>query len=108
MPEEYSDAEFIPSWDPAKRRKMAYIDSIAYMLYSSNIKSHDLKMLIDYDGCALYNDGTSLDGLIYRDIMHVSKLSFRQYASQFDVLLDTMRDMEKGDFVLGDFVYMRG
>lgn len=100
MPEEHSYAEFIPSWDPSKRRKMAYIDSIAYMLYSSNIKSYELKMLIDYDGCALYNDGTSLDGLIYRDIMCVSRLSFRQYASQFDVLLDTMRNMEKDGFFL--------
>lgn len=108
LPEEYSYAEFIPSWDPSKRRKMAYIDSIAYMLYSSNIKSYDLKMLIDYDGCALYNDGTILDGLIYRDIMYVSRLSFRQYASQFDVLLDTMRNMEKGDFILGDLVFMGG
>lgn len=100
LPEEHSYAEFIPSWDPSKRRKMAYIDSIAYMLYSSNIKSYELKMLIDYDGCALYNDGTSLDGLIYRDIMCVSRLSFRQYASQFDVLLDTMRNMEKDGFFL--------
>lgn len=108
LPEEYSDAEFIPSWDPSKRRKMAYIDSIAYMLHSSNIKSYDLKMLIDDDGCALYNDGTILDGLIYRDITYVTRLSFRQYASQFDVLLDTMRNMEKGDFILGDLVFMGG
>lgn len=108
LPEEYSYAEFIPSWDPSKRRKMAYIDSIAYMLYSSNIKSYDLKMLIDDDGCALYNDGTILDGLIYRDITYVTRLSFRQYASQFDVLLDTMRNMEKGDFILGDLVFMGG
>lgn len=100
LPEEYSYAEFIPSWDPSKRRKMAYIPSIAYMLYSSNIKSYDLKMLIDYDGCALYNDGTSLDGLIYRDIMYVSRLSFRQYASQFDKMLTTMVEMENGEFFI--------
>lgn len=98
LPNEHSDAEFVPSWEPSKRRKMAYIDSIAYMLYSSNIKSDDLQMLIDHDGCALYNGGTSLDGLIYRDIIYVSRLTFRQYASQFDILLDTMRGMENDRF----------
>ena len=98
LPNEHSDAEFVPSWDPSKRRKMAYIDSIAYMLHSSGIKSDDLQMLIDHDGCALYNDGTSLDGLIYRDIVYVSRQTFRQYASQFDILLDTMRDMENDHF----------
>lgn len=100
LPREGDYAEFIPSWDPSKRRKMAYIDSIAYMLYSSGIKSDDLKMLIDRDGCALYNDGTSLDGLLYRDINYVSRCTFRQYASQFDKMLTTMDKMENGEFFI--------
>lgn len=91
-------AEFIPALDPSKRRNMAYIDSIAYMLYSSNIKSDDLKMLIDHDGCALYTDGTAISGDLYRDIICVSRYAFRYYAKQFDDLLDTMLDMENDNF----------
>ena len=108
LPEEYSDAEFIPSWDPSKRRKMAYIDSIAYMLHSSDIRANKLKMLIDCYGCTLYNGGIIIDSSLYEDINRVSSDAFYHYTKQFDVLLDTMHDMEKGDFVLGDFVYMRG
>lgn len=87
---------------------MAYIDSIAYMLYSSGIKSDDLKMLIDRDGCALYNDGTSLDGLLYRDINYVSRCTFRRYASQFDKLLTAMDEMEHGEFFLGTLTVQNG
>lgn len=108
LPREGDYAEFIPSWDPSKRRKMAYIDSIAYMLYSSGIKSDDLKMLIDRDGCALYNDGTSLDGLLYRDINYVSRCTFRRYASQFDKLLTAMDEMEHGEFFLGTLTVQNG
>lgn len=98
LPKKDDYAVFIPSWDPLKRREMAYIDSIAYMLYSSNIKSGNLKLLIDRDGCALYDDGTIISGDLYIDIYHVSRYTFRHNAYQFDDLLDKMLDMENGNF----------
>lgn len=98
LPNFNDHAEFIPSWDPSKRRIMAYIDSIAYMLYSSDIKSDNLKMLIDRDGCELYDDGTAIMGDLYRDIIWVSRYPFRHYAKQFDDLLHTMSEMENDNF----------
>lgn len=100
LPEEYSEAEFIPSCDPSRRIQMAYTDSIAYMLYSSGIKADKLKMLIDYYGCMLYDGGTSIDASLYEDINRVSSDAFYHYTKQFDVLLDTMQNMEKGGFFL--------
>ena len=98
LPEEYSYAVFIPSLDPSKRRKMAYIDSIAYMLHSSGIRANKLKILIDCYGCTLYNGGIIIDSSLYEDINRVSRNTFYSYAKQFDDLLDTMHDMEKGGF----------
>lgn len=97
---DHQHAEFIPSWDPSKRRKTGYIDSIAYMLYSSNIKSDNLGMFIDNEKCVFYDDGTCINSLLYRDIVHVTNYTFRHYAYQFDDLLDTMRKMENDEFFL--------
>lgn len=108
LPEEHSDAEFIPALDPAKRIKTTYIESFAYMLYSSGIKADKLKMLINRYECILYNGGTIIDALLYEDMNRVSRNTFRNYMKRFDKILAAMLEMEKGDFVLGDFVYMRG
>lgn len=108
LPEEHSDAEFIPALDPAKRIKTTYIESFAYMLYSSGIKADKLKMLIDRYECILYDGGTIIDALLYEDMNHVSRNTFRNYMKRFDKILAAMLEMEKGDFILGDFVYMRG
>lgn len=108
LPEEHSDAEFIPALDPAKRIKSTYIESFAYMLYSSGIKADKLKMLINRYECILYNGETIIDTLLYEDMNLVSRNTFRNYMKRFDKILAAMLEMEKGDFVLGDFVYMRG
>lgn len=104
----HSEAEFIPSFDPSRRIQMAYTDSIAYMLYSSGIKAEKLKMLIDRYECILYNGETIIDASLYEDINHVPRNAICHYANQFDKIVTDMDEMEKGDFVLGDFVYMRG
>lgn len=101
-------AEFIPSLDPSRRIKMAYTDSIAYMLYSSGIKADKLKMLIDRYECILYNGGTIIDASLYEDINRVSGNAFCHYANQFDKIVTAMDEMKKGDFVLGNFVFMEG
>jgi hypothetical protein len=103
LPEEHSDAEFIPALDPAKRIKTTYIESFAYMLYSSGIKADKLKMLIDRYECILYDGGTIIDALLYEDMNHVSRNTFRNYMKRFDKILAAMLEMEKGDFI-----YMRG
>lgn len=108
LPEEHSYAELVPSLDPSRRIKMAYTDSIAYMLYSSGIKADKLKMLIDRYECILYNGGTIIDASLYEDINRVSRNAICHYANQFDKIVTDMDEMEKGDFVLGDFVFMRG
>lgn len=80
---------------------MAYTDSIAYMLYSSGIKADKLKMLIDRYECILYNGGTIIDASLYEDINRVSR-----NANHFDKIVTAMDEMKKGDFILGDFVFM--
>lgn len=105
---EHSEAEFIPSFDPSRRIRMAYTESIAYMLYSSGIKAEKLKMLIDRYECILYNGGTIIDASLYEDINRVPRNAICHYANQFDKIVTDMDEMEKGDFVLGDFVFMRG
>lgn len=106
LPEEHSMAELIPALDPSKRIKMAYTDSIAYMLYSSGIKADKLKMLIDRYECILYNGGTIIDASLYEDINRVSRNVICHYANHFDKIVTAMDEMKKGDFILGDFVFM--
>lgn len=108
LPEEHRYAELVPSLDPSRRIKMSYIESVAYMLYSSGIKADDLKMLIDRHGCMLYNGGTIIDASLYEDINRVSRNAICHYANQFDKIVTAMDEMKKGDFVLGDFVFMGG
>lgn len=106
LPEEHSYAELVPSLDPSRRIKMAYTDSIAYMLYSSGIKADKLKMLIDRYECILYNGGTIIDASLYEDINRVSRNAICHYANHFDKIVTAMDEMKKGDFILGDFVFM--
>lgn len=108
LPNEHSDAEFVPSLDPSRRIKMAYTDSVAYMLYSSGIKADKLKMLIDRYECILYNGGTIIDASLYEDINRVSRNAICHYANHFDKIVTAMDEMKKGDFILGDFVFMGG
>lgn len=99
LPEEHSYAELVPSLDPSRRIKMAYTDSIAYMLYSSGIKADKLKMLIDRYECILYNGGTVIDASLYEDINRVPRNAICHYANQFDKIVTAMDEMKNGDFV---------
>lgn len=98
LPKKHNKAQFIPSWDQSKKIKMSYIESVAYMLYSSDIKADDLKMLIDRHGCMLYNNGTSIDNLLYCDIDSVSIKKFSECVEHFDTILSTMFSMENEEF----------
>lgn len=100
LPEEHSDAEFIPSWDPSKRVKMAYVDTFAYMLYSSAIKADNLAVFINRYKCIVYDGGTSIDTLLNEDINLVSANVFRHYAKRFDEIIAAMDDMENDEFFL--------
>lgn len=99
LPEEHSYAVLVPSWDPSRRIKMAYTDSIAYMLYSSGIKADKLKMLIDRYECILYNGGTIIDASLYEDINRVPRNAICHYANQFDKIVTAMDELKKGNFV---------
>lgn len=99
LPEEHGYAELVPYLDPSRRIKMAYTDSIAYMLYSSGIRADKLKMLIDRYECILYNGGTIIDASLYEDINRVPRNAICHYANQFDKIVTAMDEMKNGDFV---------
>lgn len=98
LPKKHNKAQFIPSWDRSERIKLSYMESVAYMLYSSDIKADNLKMLIDRHGCMLYDDGTSIDSLLYWDIDSVSRKNFSECVEQFSNILSTVFSMENDEF----------
>lgn len=121
LPKEYSDAEFIPALDPAKRikttyieslfipnrdfdkqRRMSYDEAIAYMLYSSlyplGYTSSDMALYVGSDYCEMYCVGAPVNPYLYEDITNISKESFRCHLGEFDRILEIMRDMESSIF----------
>ena len=49
-----------------------------------------------------------IDASLYEDINRVSRNAICHYANHFDKIVTAMDEMKKGDFILGDFVFMRG
>lgn len=92
------DAEFIPSWDLSKREHMTYIDSVAYALYAEGVKHCDLKVLIDFDDFALYDNGTIIEGDLMEDIRKMSPQNFAFHAGLFYGITHAMREMEGDKF----------
>jgi len=91
-------AEFIPSWDPEKRRPMVYIDAVAYMLYATGIKYQDFRVLLSIDDFAFYNDGTIIGGELMEDIHKLAPRDFNICARLFTDIALVIREMEKDEF----------
>lgn len=98
LPNEHSDAEFVPSWDPSKRRKMAYIDSIAYMLYSLGCKANNMSLRVGQNYWGLYFLGSWISSGLHEDICNISEESLRCHLGEFDKILASMHDMENDQF----------
>ena len=47
LPGEHNDVFFIPSWDPSKRMKMTYAETVAHILDSSDIKAEQFDKILD-------------------------------------------------------------
>lgn len=98
LPEKLKAPLLIPAWDSIEPCQMAYIDAIAYMLYSVGYTADILSLQITPKYWDLCFRGTRISSDIHAVVCRIAEEDLRCPIDEFYKILESMREMENDNF----------
>lgn len=98
LPEKLKAPLLIPAWDFNEQRHMAYLDAVAYMLYSVGYTADILSHQISPRYWDLCFRGTRISSDIHAVVCRIAEEDLRCPIDEFYKILESIREMEDDHF----------